>query len=75
MFRTSSPFRAYVGLFVIMVGSLLYFADGIYGLSLSPIVLGQEVSSTNNNSTSLINQGKYLDNIGNYTEAIKYLNW
>ena len=72
MLRTSSLFGVYLGLFVILMGSLIYFADGIHGLSLSTTVLGQEISTTNHNSTILINQGKYLNNIGNYTEAIEY---
>jgi tetratricopeptide (TPR) repeat protein len=53
------------------VGSLIFFTNSIHGLFLSSIVSGQEESIISN-STGLINKGKYLNNIGNYTEAIIY---
>ena len=60
LFPTSSSFRVYIVGFVILVGNLIFFTNSIHSLFLSATVLGQDVSITNN-STGLINQGKYLN--------------
>ncbi|CAN5600373.1 hypothetical protein BH23THE1_BH23THE1_23010 [soil metagenome] len=67
----SHSFRIYILLSIILVGSLTFNINNIHGLFLFSTASGQEVSITIN-TTDLINQGKYLNNIGNYTEALTY---
>ena len=52
---------------VILVCILTFYTSNVLGFFLMSIASGQEESIIN--TTDLINKGKYLDNIGNYTKA------
>ena len=71
LFPSPLSFRVNIIWAVLLMGSLIFLTNSIHGLFLFSITSGQEESITIN-TTDLINQGKYLNNIGNYTEALAY---
>jgi hypothetical protein len=66
---TQSSFGVYMIWPVLLAGILVFFTNGINGLFLSPAAFGQEKYIAIN-VTDLINKGKYLNNIGTYSESI-----